>query len=104
MNVRSQRCRAGGLRRRAQRACRAGREAAAGFSRVRARAVGRNLAARVRVALTRPLRLAARVLLPASGPDIDAALDLAGLERGNLMMEKATGTLQMNGGNLLVGF
>ena len=45
------------------------------------------------------LRLAARVLLPASGPDIDAALDLAGLERGNLMMEKATGTLQMNGGS-----
>ena len=45
------------------------------------------------------LRLAARVLLPASGPDINAALDLAGLERGNLMMEKATGTLQMNGGS-----
>ena len=45
------------------------------------------------------LRLAARVLLPASGPDIDAALDLAGLERGNLAVEKATGTLQMKGGS-----
>ena len=45
------------------------------------------------------LRLAARLLLPASGPDIDAALDVAGLERGNLMVEKATGTLQMKGGS-----
>jgi translocation and assembly module TamB len=45
------------------------------------------------------LRLAARVLLPASGPDINAALDLAGLERGNLAVEKATGTLQMKGGS-----
>ncbi|OYX77151.1 MAG: hypothetical protein B7Y82_09460 [Sphingomonadales bacterium 32-65-25] len=45
------------------------------------------------------LRLAARVLLPASGPDIDAALDVAGLERGNLVVEKATGTLQMKGGS-----
>jgi translocation and assembly module TamB len=45
------------------------------------------------------LRLAARVLLPASGPDIDAALDVAGLERGNLVVEKATGTLQMKSGS-----
>ncbi|WP_310474622.1 translocation/assembly module TamB domain-containing protein [Sandarakinorhabdus sp.] len=45
------------------------------------------------------LRLAARVLLPASGPDIEAALDLAGLERGNLVLEKAVGTLQMKAGS-----
>ncbi|WP_017669388.1 translocation/assembly module TamB domain-containing protein [Sandarakinorhabdus sp. AAP62] len=45
------------------------------------------------------LRLAARVLLPASGPDIDAALDLAGLERGSLVVEKAVGALHMEGGS-----
>lgn len=41
------------------------------------------------------LLVAARVRLPASGPMVDASLDLAGAERGNLVVERATGTLKL---------
>ncbi|WP_156255199.1 translocation/assembly module TamB domain-containing protein [Sandarakinorhabdus oryzae] len=44
------------------------------------------------------LRLAAKLRLPESGPDISADLDLAGLERGNLVVEQAKGKLQMAAG------
>lgn len=44
------------------------------------------------------LRLAARVRLPESGPDVSADLDLAGLERGNLVIDQATGKLRLAAG------
>ena len=44
------------------------------------------------------LRLAAKLHLPETGPDISAALDLAGLERGNLVIEQAKGELQLANG------
>jgi translocation and assembly module TamB len=44
------------------------------------------------------LRLTARVRLPETGPDINAELDMAGVERGTLVIEQAKGKLQMTGG------
>ena len=45
------------------------------------------------------LRVTARVRLPETGPDISGNLELTGLERGNLMVERAAGKLQMAGGS-----
>ena len=44
------------------------------------------------------LRLAAQVRWPESGPDISADLDLAGLERSNLVVEQARGKLRLAAG------
>lgn len=44
------------------------------------------------------LRLTAQLSLPETGPDISASLDLAGLERGSLVVETASGTLALNDG------
>ena len=45
------------------------------------------------------LRVTARARLPGTGPDISADLELAGLERGSLVVDRAAGKLQMAGGN-----
>ena len=44
------------------------------------------------------VRLTARVRLPEAGADINADAQIAGLERGTLLVEQATGKLQMTGG------
>lgn len=49
------------------------------------------------------LRLTARLRLPDSGPDIAADLDVSGLERGSLVLERGTGKLQLENGRGTAG-
>ncbi|MEI6486923.1 MAG: translocation/assembly module TamB domain-containing protein [Sphingomonadales bacterium] len=45
------------------------------------------------------LRLTASVRLPDSGPSVTAKLDIAGLERGNLLIDTASGALRLANGS-----
>lgn len=45
------------------------------------------------------LRVTARVRLPDSGPDVNGTLELTGLERGNLVIDRAAGAVQLANGS-----
>jgi translocation and assembly module TamB len=58
---------------------------------------GINLPLAVPITIDR-LALDARLLLPASGPQVTGTLTLTGLERGSLLLERADGRLTLNDG------